>query len=209
MDSLQTKLRPRILLCLTGSVASVKALPLMNVLLDHPSIKDKSQICVVTTTPATHFYDKSALPVKVFTDEDEWTGWTKMKDPVLHIELRRWADIAIIAPLDANTMAKLANGICDNLLTCTMRAWDMTKTVLVCPAMNTHMWTHPLTARHLDILTSFGFKVIPPVQKVLACNDMGVGAMASVDDIASAVFKSLEEYLDESEHSAHCKPIQY
>ncbi|KNC79766.1 hypothetical protein, variant, partial [Sphaeroforma arctica JP610] len=98
--------------------------------------------------------------------------WNKMADPVLHIELRRWADIAIIAPLDANTMAKLANGICDNLVTCTLRAWDVHKPVLVAPAMNTHMWTHPITSVHLDVLRSLHYHIIPPVAKKLACDDV-------------------------------------
>lgn len=65
--------------------------------------------------------------IEVFTDENEWSTWQKRGDPVLHIELRKWADMILIAPLSANTMAKIVNGICDNLLTCVMRAWDFTE----------------------------------------------------------------------------------
>jgi len=68
---------------------------------------------------------------------------------VLHIELRRWADVLLFAPLTAHTLAKLALGLCDNLPTNIARAWDSNKPVLVAPAMNTHMWNHPLTADHL------------------------------------------------------------
>src|SRR5262245_20486764 len=70
-------------------------------------------------------------------------------DPVLHIELRRWADLLVIAPLDANTLAKLAYGLSDNLLTCLYRAWDRRRPIVLAPAMNTFMWENPLTDRHL------------------------------------------------------------
>eukprot|EP00882_Tetradesmus_deserticola_P031716 GHRQ01035878.1.p1 GENE.GHRQ01035878.1~~GHRQ01035878.1.p1 ORF type:complete len:167 (-),score=6.84 GHRQ01035878.1:971-1471(-) len=64
-------------------------------------------------------------------DEAEWHEWSKVGDPVMHIELRRWADVLIIAPLSANSLAKLANGMCDNLVTCIARAWDFTRPLLV------------------------------------------------------------------------------
>lgn len=64
-------------------------------------------------------------------DESDWRDWQKVGDPVLHIELRRWADIFVIAPLSANTLAKMANGMCDNLLTCIVRAWDFKNKLLV------------------------------------------------------------------------------
>src|SRR4029077_5091902 len=90
----------------------------------------------------------------VILDEDEWPGQTEgrhweREQPVLHIELRRWADLFVIAPLDANTLAKLANGLADNCLTCVWRAWDATRPVVLAPAMNTLMWQHPATVRHL------------------------------------------------------------
>lgn len=64
-------------------------------------------------------------------DDDEWHEWSKVGDPVMHIELRRWADVFVIAPLSANTLAKLANGICDNLITCVARAWDFQRPLVV------------------------------------------------------------------------------
>ena len=64
-------------------------------------------------------------------DEDDWRSWRAVGDEVLHIELRRWADAVVIAPLSANTLAKAANGLCDNLLTCVVRAWDWQKPLLV------------------------------------------------------------------------------
>ena len=90
----------------------------------------------------------------VIVDDDEWPGhdtnhrWQR-GEPVPHIELRRWADMLVVAPLDANTLAKLALGTCDNCLTCVYRAWDRTRPIVLAPAMNTLMWDHPATARHL------------------------------------------------------------
>ncbi len=64
-------------------------------------------------------------------EEDDWRHWQRVGDPVTHIELRRWADLLVIAPLSANTLAKLAHGMCDNLLTCIVRAWDYQDPLLV------------------------------------------------------------------------------
>ena len=74
-----------------------------------------------------------------------------------HIEQRAWADLFLIAPLSANTLSKLATGACDNLLTCVARAWDFDKPILVAPAMNTHMWTHPVTSGQLETLGAWGY----------------------------------------------------
>uniref|UniRef100_A0A8C2T4K6 Phosphopantothenoylcysteine decarboxylase n=1 Tax=Coturnix japonica TaxID=93934 RepID=A0A8C2T4K6_COTJA len=105
--------------------------------------------------------------------------WKGRSDPVLHIELRRWADLMVVAPLDANTLAKLANGICDNLLTCVIRAWDLHKPLLFCPAMNTAMWEHPITAQQVEQLKGFGYTEIPCVVKKLVCGDEGLAFLAS------------------------------
>ncbi|XP_033045220.1 phosphopantothenoylcysteine decarboxylase isoform X3 [Trachypithecus francoisi] len=97
--------------------------------------------------------------------------WKSRSDPVLHIDLRRWADLLLVAPLDANTLGKVASGICDNLLTCVIRAWDRSKPLLFCPAMNTAMWEHPITAQQVDQLKAFGYVEIPCVAKKLVCGD--------------------------------------
>src|SRR6266446_4940349 len=98
-------------------------------------------------------------PELVILDDDEWPGQDigrryERDDPVLHIELRRWAEVLVIAPLDANTLAKLAAGLADNCLTCVWRAWDPNRPVILAPAMNTLMWDHPLTSRHLRQLAA-------------------------------------------------------
>ncbi|XP_077905415.1 phosphopantothenoylcysteine decarboxylase isoform X5 [Ictidomys tridecemlineatus] len=120
--------------------------------------------------------------------------WKHRSDPVLHIDLRRWADLMLVAPLDANTLGKVASGICDNLLTCVIRAWDRSKPLLFCPAMNTVMWEHPLTAQQVDQLKAFGYVEIPCVDKKLVCGDQGLGAMAEVETIVDKVKEVLSQH---------------
>uniref|UniRef100_A0A670ZPZ7 Flavoprotein domain-containing protein n=1 Tax=Pseudonaja textilis TaxID=8673 RepID=A0A670ZPZ7_PSETE len=101
-----------ILVGVTGSVAALKLPLLVAELLKIPGLA----VRVVTTENAKHFYKAEEIPVTIYDDSDEWQMWKKRTDPVLHIDLRRWADLMLVAPLDANTLAKIANGICDNLL---------------------------------------------------------------------------------------------
>lgn len=135
-----------------------------------------------------------------------------VRDQVIpHIALRQWAELLIVAPLDANTLAKFALGLSDNLLSSLFRAWDFEKPVILAPAMNTLMWEGPVTLRHLrTLLEDRGdgsqpriwtlaeadavfarhaprIVLIPPQAKRLACGDVGVGAMAEVATIAEVV----------------------
>ncbi|GBP21094.1 Phosphopantothenoylcysteine decarboxylase [Eumeta japonica] len=146
---------------------------------------------------AKHFFGLSDIDrhVAVHDDESEWRSWRNRGDPVLHIELGKWADMLLIAPLDANTLAKTAQGLCDNLVTCVMRAWDLQKPLLFCPAMNTRMWEHPLTNEQIQKLVNWGYKQIPPIKKTLMCGDTGVGAMAEVVDIVSEVKLAIEQHV--------------
>eukprot|EP00455_Lapot_gusevi_P017059 TRINITY_DN1899_c0_g1_i1.p1 TRINITY_DN1899_c0_g1~~TRINITY_DN1899_c0_g1_i1.p1 ORF type:complete len:237 (+),score=46.98 TRINITY_DN1899_c0_g1_i1:54-713(+) len=189
--------KPRILLGLTGSVASIKAIELI------ARLRTLGDLRVVYTKAAAHFIDVHILrleheSLELFNDDDEWKSWNGRGDPVVHIELRKWADIFVIAPLSANSLAKLANGLSDNLLSCVARAWDFGRPLLVAPAMNTLMWQHPFTSRHLDSLASLGVVIIPPVSKTLVCGDTGVGAMASIDTIAETVQQHLSGSLSPS-----------
>ncbi|XP_029951991.1 phosphopantothenoylcysteine decarboxylase [Salarias fasciatus] len=182
-----------VLVGVTGSVAALKLPLLVSQLLQLPGV----DVRVVTTEHAKHFYNPAEISVKIYSDKDEWELWTQRSDPVLHIELRRWADLFVIAPLDANTLGKIASGICDNLLTCVVRAWDTSRPLLFCPAMNTAMWLHPITAQQVSRLKEFGYVEIPCIAKKLVCGDEGKGAMAEVSTIVGVV----EQYLQKPEES--------
>ncbi|XP_068633453.1 phosphopantothenoylcysteine decarboxylase [Battus philenor] len=180
----------KLLVAATGSVAALKLPIMLNSLLElngkQPYI---FEISTVVTEHAKHFFNKSELPpgIIIYDDETEWKTWKGRGDPVVHIDLGKWADMMVIAPLDANTLAKMAQGICDNLLTCTTRAWDMNKPLLFCPAMNTRMWQHPITSKHIQTLKDWGHEEIAPIKKLLICGDTGVGAMAEVETIINRV----------------------
>jgi len=174
-----------ILLGATGSVAAVRV-PLI-----YRSLVELGHtVKVVATDSALYFFEAAELGTDLILDSDEWPGERYSRgDRVLHIDLRNWADLFLIAPLDANTLAKFAAGLCDNCLTCVWRAWDMTKPVAVAPAMNTHMWEHPATARDLKTITDDcpTLEVIQPIEKTLACGDVGLGGMAEVPELLDAV----------------------
>ena len=209
----------QIVLGVTGSVAALR----VPALYEHLR-RAGHRVRVVATDSSVHFFDPNSLPNDpfdplggpVFGDRDEWPagGWRR-DDPVLHIEFRRWADLLIVAPLDANTLAKFALGLSDNFLTCLFRAWDFEKPVVLAPAMNTMMWESPVTLRHLRQLLEDrvdrppaggwslgeadavfarhapGLILVPPQAKRLACGDVGTGAMAEVVAIAEAVRSTL------------------
>src|SRR5262249_22102519 len=195
---------------------------------------------VVATRSSLYFFDPAALtpgrpdrdPAVVTLDEDEWPGQDEGRrwrrgDEVLHIELRRWADLFLIAPVDANTLAKLALGLCDNCLTCVWRAWDPTRPAVLAPAMTTLMCHPRATPPHLrqpaadtgaappDGLSLDGLldwinarcatlRVVPPASKRLACDDVGVGALADLADVVAAVAAALgpQPSLGTTSHSA-------
>nr|AEE62078.1 unknown [Dendroctonus ponderosae] len=184
-----------ILIGCTGSVATIK-LPhlIQEIYQQFEKIHHNIKIRVVTTEHAKHFFDPKDLGnVDVFCDEDEWSAWSKRGDEVLHVELGKWADILLIAPLDANSLGKIATGICDNILLCTARAWDVSKPLIFCPAMNTKMFIHPITAVQITTLKSWGYIEIPVIQKTLMCGDTGLGAMAEVSSIVQTVIDVVEK----------------
>lgn len=177
------KRNPHILLAASGSVAAIKFPIIARCLSQWAEVK------AVCTSSSLKFINKQTMPTEVplYTDDDEWQGWKKIGDSVLHIELRRWADLLLIAPLSANTLAKCANGMCDNLLTCVVRAWDFDKPFLIAPAMNSFMWNSLFTARHLEVMEDLGAQLVSPIVKKLACGDVGNGAMAEPASIEAAV----------------------
>jgi len=191
-----------ILLITTGSVASIKAPLIVKELLKYRNVK----VQVASTKPSLAFFSKSEIEdnegVYVWIDEDEWNSWSRRGDPILHIELRRWADVILIAPCSANTLSKLASGACDNLVTSVLRASAPTIPVYVFPAMNTLMYQHPLTERHLSTVTDIlKYTVVGPIGKGLACGDVGVGAMTEWSEIVQMVVQRFGLVLFEKDQS--------
>jgi phosphopantothenoylcysteine decarboxylase / phosphopantothenate---cysteine ligase len=160
-----------ILLGVTGGIAAYKSCEFCSL-----AIKAGHQIQVVQTQNASRF-------VGTITFEG-LTGRRVLNNTfeaaMDHIEWAKWADVVVVAPLSANTLAKIAHGLCDDLLSTTICATPKQTPILLCPAMNTHMWIHPLTQRNVDILTAtkrFDWQM--PVEKRLACGDVGVGGLAN------------------------------
>lgn len=210
--------KKHLLLAASGSVATIKLPDIVNELSRYNNLS----VRLVVTRSAEHFLAgqseeqpllDSLLEVKnfdgIYRDEDEWDKPWIRGGNILHIELRRWADLLVIAPLSANSLAKMTFGFADNLLLSVVRAWDTTgeiegskkKRIVIAPAMNTAMWKHPVTKKQMKILQEdwgIGEKgdgwieVLSPVEKKLACGDSGDGAMREWSDIVLVVEKRLD-----------------
>jgi len=201
-----------ILLAASGSVATIKLAHFAKAFTAHPNIS----VRIVLTPSAAKFLQGQSDEIPdlrhveqiagvdgIYFDPDEWKKPWVRGDKILHIELRRWAHVLILAPLSANTLAKMVNGISDNLLTSVLRAWDTTgmvdgrrKKVFVAPAMNTAMWRHPITAKQVQTLEEeVGWRewvrVLRPTEKELACGDTGDGAMMDWREIVQFMEKEL------------------
>ncbi|KAG8388830.1 hypothetical protein BUALT_Bualt02G0165800 [Buddleja alternifolia] len=180
--------KTRVLLAATGSVTAMRFTLLCCQFSEFADVK------AIATRPALHFIDRSVLPhnVPLYTDEDEWSNWKKVGDSVLHNELCRWADIMVIAPLSANTLAKIAVGLCDNLLTYIMRAWDYSKPIFVAPSMHRDLWQDRFTERHLKIIgDDLGISLIPAMPKGKTSRDFGNGVMPEISVIFGTVRRSV------------------
>lgn len=182
-----------ILIGVTGSVATIKVGPIIRKL--KQIYHERAIIQLVATKASCVFFKPADVPrdVKIWYDEDEWNSRGGKVDSQLHMELRRWADILLVAPCSANTLAKLTYGICDNLLTSVFRVWNPAVPLLVAPAMNTHMYTNPVTKRHFKVLKDlYQFvEILKPVEKVLVCGDIGMGGMREWTDIVQILVKKL------------------
>ncbi len=190
-----------LLLAASGSVATIKFPLIISALENHPDLS----IRVILTKAATQFLagqspeqptvsSLTSLPNVdgVHLDDEEWSyPWTR-NSKILHIELRRWAHLLAIVPMSANLLAKTTGGLCDDLLTNVIRAWDVHRCVLAAPAMNQMMWQHPITAKQMAVLAEWHwFDILPPQVKELACGDIGNGAMHDWQDIVTFIQKRL------------------
>lgn len=166
-----------ILLGVTGGVAAYKAVALASRLTQAGAAVD------VAMTPAAHEFVTPLMFAAVTHRKVHVNPWESDRKPE-HIALAERPDLVIVAPCTANTMAKLAVGIADNLLTSVLLATK--KTVLLAPAMNTGMWTAPATRRNAATLREDGYHFVGPAEGNLACGDVGVGRMAEPEEIFAA-----------------------
>ena len=176
----------KILLGITGSIAAYKSIILVRLL-----VKAGAEVKVILTPSAKNFISGLTLstlsknPVlSELINEESWAN---------HVELGRWADVMIIAPLSCNTLAKMAIGQCDNLLLAVFLSANCP--VVVAPAMDEDMWLHPTTAENLKKLESFGNKIIPVGKGELASGLFGEGRMAEPEEIIR--FLSINFFLPE------------
>src|SRR5688500_5846918 len=174
----------KILLGITGSIAAYKSIYLLRLL-----VKAGAEVKVVITPAAKDFVptltvstlSKNPVLVDLFDDE----SWSN------HVQLGRWADVMLIAPLSCNTLAKMANGQCDNLLLATYLS--ATCPVVAALAMDEDMWHHPSTKANIEKIKGYGNRVIPVDKGELASGLYGDGRMAEPD----AIVRYLDEFLSD------------
>lgn len=174
----------RILLGITGGIAAYKTCELIR-----QFIKAGAQVKAVVTPSAKEFITDTTLTTltknKVYCGQFEVDNWQPE-----HISLADNADLFIIAPASANTIGKIANGICDNLLISLVTAFN--KPVILAPAMNCNMWNNTFVQKNLTLLKQSGFHIIPPESGDLACGYSGEGRLADIGKILNKSIEILE-----------------
>lgn len=176
-----------ILLGVSGGIAAYKVLDLCSRL-----NKKGVNLKIIMTKSACEFINPLSFETmgRCEVHKDLFEGH---HEEVLHIELAKWADLMLIAPASANTIAKMANGIADNFLLSSYLAFD--KKVIIAPAMNTNMLKAKVTQRNLNTLIEDGVEVIKPEPGLLACNTIGDGRLEEPEEIV----KYLEEFFTEKD----------
>ena len=176
----------KVILGVCGSIASYKAAHLIRLL-----VKEGAEVQVLMTKDATEFItpltlstlSKRPVLVEYFKpDTGEWNN---------HVDLGLWADLFLLAPASANTLAKMANGICDNLLLATYLSAKCP--VFFAPAMDLDMWKHPSTQQNVDQLAKFGNHIIQPAYGELASGLIGEGRMAEPEEIVGFLNQELKK----------------
>lgn len=165
-----------ILIGMTGGIAAYKVAYLVSMLK-----KLGAEVEVMMTEGAEAFI--TPLTMQTMSQRPVHTSQFSLPQvmDVEHISLAKWADLLVICPATANTMAKLAHGIADNLITTVALAYEGPK--MVVPAMNTAMWKHQATQENVKKLSVFGYRVLTPASGLLACGDVGEGKMPEPQSI--------------------------
>ncbi len=173
-----------VLLGVSGSIAAYKACDLLRSL-----TKRGHQVRVVFTSGALEFVRPELFrylgALSTHLPGDDFHSATP---GVPHVDLGKWADVLVVAPMSANTLAKLSGGRADDFLTSIFMAWRQNRPVLCFPAMNTMMWQHPFTREHVERLNKLPFaRVVDPAAGLLACGDEGAGKLMDPEGIADVV----------------------
>ncbi len=175
-----------ILIGITGGIAAYKICELVRLFK-----KNGANVRVVATDAALHFV--SELTLDTLSQEQVYTEQFNTQDrKPEHIALCDWADVFVIAPASANTIGKMANGICDNLLTSLVCAFQ--KQIFVAPAMNTGMYNNFAVQKNIETIKSYGTKIIEPESGFLACGTKGVGRLADIN----VIFETVRDYFNQN-----------
>ncbi len=170
-------------LMVTGGIAAYKACEVLRGLQ-----KAGHEVRVAMTADAERFVGTTTF--EALTKHPVLTDlYGQHADPIPHITLSEWADVALVCPATANVMAKMTAGIADDALTSTLLACACP--VLVAPAMNVRMWRNPATQVNVETLRSRGVELIMPATGELACGDVGEGKLESVEKIVAATLRAL------------------
>jgi len=169
-----------VLLIIGGGIAAYKSLELIRLLKQR-----QAKVTAIMTKAAGEFVTQ--LSVASLTAEKVYTDLFSLTDEVEmgHIELSRAADLLVVAPASADLMAKMAQGLANDLASTTLLATD--KKILIAPAMNVRMWQHPATMRNLATLKGDGVRVVGPNDGEMACGEYGPGRMAEPVEILAAI----------------------
>ena len=172
----------QITLAVTGSISAYKAADITSQL-----TKLGFEVKVLMTPAARKFI--TPLTLQILSKHQVGLDVMIEDDPqrIEHIDIGKETDIFLVAPASANTIAKLAMGLADNMVTSTALALPQGTKKLLAPAMNTRMLEHPATQRNLKLLQDYGYQIIQPRHATLACGDQGSGALATVESIVKAV----------------------
>jgi phosphopantothenoylcysteine decarboxylase/phosphopantothenate--cysteine ligase len=166
----------KVILGVSGSIAAYKSAHLTRLF-----VKRGDEVQVLMTRSATDFISPLTLSTlskkPTLSDVHSETAWNN------HVELGLWGDALVIAPATANTLAKLANGICDNILSAVYLSARCP--VFVAPAMDLDMWKHPATQRNIALLREYGVQIIPVEHGELASGLVGEGRMAEPENIVA------------------------
>jgi phosphopantothenoylcysteine decarboxylase/phosphopantothenate--cysteine ligase len=175
----------KILVGITGGIAAYKTCELIRLF-----IKAGAEVKAVMTPAAKEFVTETTIRTltrnQVYVEQFQVENWQPE-----HISLADSSDLFVIAPASANTIGKIANGICDNLLTSLISAFK--KPVILAPAMNCNMWENQFVQKNIATLGNAGFYIIPPESGELACGYEGTGRMTSVQNIFDFAVKILKE----------------